>query len=52
MCPGGVIIAVWIVFTRESDIEEDMYIYTDSYAVFEGCPEWVPFWEQNHCEVN
>lgn len=51
-CPGWGIIAVWSVFTRESGIEGDMYIYTDSYVVFKGCTEWVPFREQNHCEAN
>lgn len=29
-----------------------VYIYTDSFAVFKGYTEWLPFWEQNECEVN
>lgn len=29
-----------------------MHIYTDSYTVFQGCTEWLPFWEQNSWEVN
>lgn len=48
--PG--IIVVWNLITRESDIEEDLYIYTDSHGLFKRCTEWVPFWERNHCEVN
>ncbi|TRZ07679.1 hypothetical protein HGM15179_019427, partial [Zosterops borbonicus] len=27
-------------------------IYTDSYAVYKGCTEWLPFWQQNDWEVN
>ncbi|XP_032530464.1 uncharacterized protein LOC116780089 [Chiroxiphia lanceolata] len=48
----GELVAVWSVFTREADTEGDTYIYTDSYAVFKGCTEWLPFWEQNQWEVN
>lgn len=48
----GELIAVWSVFTREADTKESVLIYTDSYAVFKGCTEWLPFWEQNQWEVN
>ncbi|KAK4806458.1 hypothetical protein QYF61_013951 [Mycteria americana] len=48
----GELVAVWSVVTREKDNTNPVYIYTDSYAVFKGCSEWLPFWEQNQWEVN
>ncbi|KAK4819993.1 hypothetical protein QYF61_017372, partial [Mycteria americana] len=49
---AGELVAVWSVVTREKDNTNPVYIYTDSYAVFKGCTEWLPFWEQNQWEVN
>ncbi|KAK4806128.1 hypothetical protein QYF61_005500, partial [Mycteria americana] len=48
----GELVAVWSVVTRGKDNTDPVYIYTDSYAVFKGCTEWLPFWEQNQWEVN
>ncbi|MCQ4187517.1 hypothetical protein FK515_28425, partial [Klebsiella pneumoniae] len=48
----GELIAVWSVFQREAQATSPIHIYTDSYAVFKGCTEWLPFWEQNEWEVN
>ena len=45
-------IAVWSVVMRETDSIEPVHIYTDSYAVFKGCTEWLSFWEPNQWEVN
>ncbi|MCQ4179330.1 hypothetical protein FK518_27575, partial [Klebsiella pneumoniae] len=47
----GELIAVWSVFQREAQATSPIHIYTDSYAVFKGCTEWLPFWEQNEWEV-
>ncbi|KAK4806973.1 hypothetical protein QYF61_027340 [Mycteria americana] len=46
----GELVAVWSVVTRGKDNTDPVYIYTDSYAVFKGCTEWLPFWEQNQWE--
>ena len=48
----GELIAVWSVIKQEAENTEPVFIYTDSYAVFKGCTEWLPFWEQNQWEVN
>lgn len=48
----GESVAVWSIVVKEAETTEPVYIYTDSYAVFEGCTEWLPFWEQNQGEVN
>jgi len=48
----GELTAVWSVFQHEAQATSAIYIYTDSYAVFKGCTEWLPFWEQNEWEVN
>ena len=48
----GELTAVWSVIVREAETTEPVFIYTDSYAVFKGCTEWLTFWEQNHWEVN
>lgn len=48
----GELVAVWSVFQHESQSTVRVHIYTDSYAVFKGCTEWLPFWEQNGWEVN
>ncbi|XP_052631116.1 ribonuclease H-like [Harpia harpyja] len=48
----GELVAVWSVFQHEAQSTSPVYIYTDSYAVFKGCTEWLPFWEQNGWEVN
>lgn len=48
----GELVAVWSVIKREAENKESTFIYTDSYAVFKGCTEWLPFWEQNQWEVN
>lgn len=44
--------AVWSVFNSEKGTKSPVYIYTDSFSVFKGCTEWLPFWEQNNWEVN
>ena len=43
---------MWSIFQHEAQSASSVYIYTDSYAVFKGCTEWLPFWEQNGWEVN
>ncbi|XP_069664901.1 uncharacterized protein [Haliaeetus albicilla] len=48
----GELIAVWSVFKHEAQTTSPVHIYTGSYAVFKGCTEWLPFWEQNGWEVN
>ncbi|KAK4829695.1 hypothetical protein QYF61_006070 [Mycteria americana] len=48
----GELVAVWSVVTRGKDNTDPVYIYMDSYALFKGCTEWLPFWEQNQWEVN
>lgn len=48
----GELIAVWSVFKHEAQTASPVHIYMDSYAVFKGCTEWLPFWEQNGWEVN
>lgn len=48
----GELVAVWSVFQHESESTTRVHIYTDSYAVFKGCTEWLPFWEKNNWEVN
>ena len=48
----GELVAVWSVFQHEAQSTSPVYIHTDSYAVFKGCTEWLPFWEQNGWEVN
>lgn len=48
----GELIAVWSVFKHEAQTASPVHIYTDSYAVFKGCTEWLPFGEQNGWEVN
>ena len=41
---------MWSVVGKEARTTEPVYIYTDSYAAFKGCTEWLPFWEQNQWE--
>jgi len=48
----GELTAVWSVFQHEAQATSPVYINTDSYAVFKGCTECLPFWEQNEWEVN
>ncbi|KAM9590605.1 uncharacterized protein ACIBXB_005796 isoform 2-T2 [Morphnus guianensis] len=48
----GELVAVWSIVIKEAETTEPVYIYTDSYAVFKGCTEWLPFWEQNQWKVN
>ena len=48
----GQLITVWSVFQHKIQATTLVYIYTDSYVVFKGCTEWLPFWEQNGWEVN
>jgi len=48
----GELTAVCSVFQHKAQAASPVYIYTDSYAVFKGCTEWLPFWEQNEWEVN
>lgn len=48
----GELIAVWSVFQCEAQNTSPVYIYTDAYAVYKGCTEWLPFWQQNGWEVN
>lgn len=43
---------VWSVFQLEVQNISLVYIYTDSYAVFKGGTEWLPFQQQNDWEVN
>jgi len=43
----GELTAVWRVFQHEAQATSPVYVYTDSYRVFKGCTEWLPFWEQN-----
>ena len=35
----------------EAQSSSPIYIYTDSFAVFKGCREWLSFWEQNQIPV-
>ncbi|RMB96167.1 hypothetical protein DUI87_27228 [Hirundo rustica rustica] len=48
----GELIAVWSVFQHEVQNTPLVCIYTDSYAVYKGCTEWLPFWQQNGWEVD
>lgn len=48
----GELIAVWNVIEREAESKEPVFIYTDSYAAFKGCTEWLPFSEQNQWEIS
>ena len=48
----GELIAVWSVFQHEAQTTPPVHIYTDSHAVFKGCIEWLPFWDQNEWEVS
>ncbi|XP_064360846.1 uncharacterized protein LOC135327139 [Dromaius novaehollandiae] len=48
----GELAAVWSVFQCKGQATSPVHIYMDSYMVFKGCPEWLPFWEQNCWEVN
>lgn len=48
----GELMAVWSVIKREAENKKPIYIYTDSYSVFKGCTERLPFWEQNQWEVH
>lgn len=43
----GELDTVWSVITKEAEAKEPVFIYTDSYTVFKGYTEWLPFWEQN-----
>lgn len=43
---------VWSVFQLEVQNTSLAYIYTDSFAVFKGGTEWLPFQQQNDWEVN
>ena len=56
---AGELAAVWSIFQHEAQSSSPeaqpsspVYIHTDSYATFQGCTEWLSFWEQNGWEVN
>mgnify|MGYP000208928224 CR=1 FL=1 len=48
----GELVAVWSVFQHESQFPVRAHIYTDSYAVFKGCTDWLSLLDQNGWEVN
>lgn len=48
----GELVAVWSVFDQYKAEKDPVYIYTDSFAVFKWCTEWLSFWELNNWEVD
>ena len=48
----GELTAVGSAFQHEAQAPSPGHIYTDSYAVFKGCTERLPFWEQKEWEAN
>jgi len=56
---AGELVAVWSIFQHEATSSSPeaqsssrIYIYTDSFAVFKGCMEWLSLCDQNGWEVN
>lgn len=49
---AGGLTAAGSCFDCKSQVKERVCIYTDSFAIFEGCTEGLPFWEENQWVVN
>lgn len=49
---AGELTAVWSLTMRNLADKRPVCVYTDSYPIFMGHSEQVPFWEQNQWEIS